>query len=174
MEDKVILVDENNNPLGLMDKLEAHQKGVLHRAFSIFIFDDANKMLLQQRAFSKYHSAGLWTNACCSHQKQNQTTLQAAHIRLQEELGFDVPLQETFSFLYKASFDNNLIEHELDFVLLGNIGNQKIKPNPAEVCDTIFLSVNEIEIDIQANPNKYTAWFIIALPQLKHWILNKK
>jgi len=118
-EEKVILVDSEDNPIGTMPKMEAHEKAVLHRAFSVFILNDKGELMLQQRAFHKYHSPGLWTNTCCSHQREGELNLEAGTRRLTEEMGFSVPLEELFSFIYKASFDNGLTEHELDHVLLG-------------------------------------------------------
>src|SRR5690242_3143777 len=119
LKEQVILVDEHNNEIGIMDKQEAHEKAVLHRAFSVFIFNSEGKLLLQQRAASKYHSAGLWTNTCCSHPRPGEATLDGAHRRLEEEMGFDTELKEKFHFIYKAPFDNGLTEHELDFIYTG-------------------------------------------------------
>ncbi|MCP4803455.1 MAG: isopentenyl-diphosphate Delta-isomerase, partial [Bacteroidetes bacterium] len=119
-EEQVILVNENNEPIGLMPKMEAHEKGILHRAFSVFIFNDQNQLMLQQRARSKYHSPGLWTNTCCSHQRVGESNIQAGQRRLQEEMGFNTELKDSISFIYKASFDNGLTEHELDHILIGN------------------------------------------------------
>ena len=119
IEEQVILVNENNEQIGLMPKLEAHEKAVLHRAFSVFIFNNDNELMLQQRAISKYHSPGLWTNTCCSHQRDGESNIQAGKRRLQEEMGFITELEESISFIYKAPFDNGLTEHEFDHVLIG-------------------------------------------------------
>lgn len=158
--EQVILVDTNDNPLGLMEKMEAHEKGLLHRAFSVFILNSKGELLLQQRAFSKYHSAGLWTNTCCSHQRQGETNLEAGKRRLMEEMGMEVPLEEVFSFIYKAPFDNGLTEHELDYVLVG-YSDQEPNINPDEVASWKWLPLNEIQNDILKNPKNYTEWFKI-------------
>jgi isopentenyl-diphosphate delta-isomerase len=126
MEEQVILVDKNDNQLGLMPKMEAHEKAVLHRAFSVFIFNKKGELMLQQRAAHKYHSPLLWTNTCCSHQRNGETNLEAGKRRLQEEMGFVTSLSEVFSFIYKAPFDNGLTEHELDHVLIGYFDNRPI------------------------------------------------
>ncbi|HEX2629777.1 MAG TPA: isopentenyl-diphosphate Delta-isomerase [Chitinophagaceae bacterium] len=165
---QVILVDEQDAPVGVMEKMEAHQKGVLHRAFSIFIFNDRGEMLLQQRADDKYHSAGLWTNACCSHPSPGEDTIDAAHRRLQEEMGFDTELKKSFGFIYKASFENGLTEYEFDHVFIGNY-NDPVQFNPSEVKAVTYKSVEEIERLIEKEPQQFTAWFIIAFPRLKQW-----
>lgn len=156
----VILVDKYDNPIGKMEKIEAHEKGLLHRAFSVFIFNNKEELLLQQRALSKYHTPGLWTNTCCSHQKEGESNIEAGQRRLEEEMGFSVPLEEVMSFVYKAPFSNGLIEHEYDHVLVGYY-NKEPKPNPEEVNSWKWESLSNIKIDIQQNPDKYTAWFKI-------------
>ena len=161
----VILVDEQDRPTGTMGKMEVHEKALLHRAFSVFIFNDNREMLLQQRALKKYHSAGLWTNACCSHPKPGEDTMAAAQKRLQEELGFTTPLQKAFEFIYKAFFENGLTEYEFDHVFTG-IFNKEIHPDPNEVNDFCFMSLKEIEESITSHPAKYTEWFKIAFPRL--------
>jgi isopentenyl-diphosphate Delta-isomerase len=161
----VILVDELDNELGLMEKMEAHEKAVLHRAFSVFLFDQSGNMLLQKRAHTKYHSPGLWTNACCSHPRANETNEAAAHRRLAEEMGIDCSLRHSFSFIYKAAFDNGLTEHELDHVFVGEYEGA-ILPNPDEVAEYEYVSMNVLLQAIQNHPEQYTAWFKIALPQL--------
>lgn len=166
MIENVILVNENDEQIGLMEKLEAHEKGLLHRAFSVFVFNSNNELLIHQRAHSKYHSPGLWTNTCCSHQRENETTLQAAHRRLQEEMGFDCNLTELFSFTYKAEFSNGLTEHEFDHVLVGTC-NTLPQPNSSEVADFKWLSLEAVKQAINENPNQYTEWFKIALPKLE-------
>lgn len=160
MEEKVILVDENDTPIGLMEKIEAHRKALLHRAFSVFIFNSKGELLLQQRALDKYHSPGLWTNTCCSHQRDGETNLQAANRRLWEEMGMKTPLKELFSFIYKAPFDNGLTEHELDYVLIG-YSDESPNINPAEVADYQWKNISSIKEDIIQFPEKYTAWFKI-------------
>ncbi|MEL6812806.1 MAG: isopentenyl-diphosphate Delta-isomerase [Bacteroidota bacterium] len=160
MEEQVILVNENDEQVGLMPKMEAHEKGVLHRAFSVFIFNSENELMLQQRALSKYHSPGLWTNTCCSHQREGETNVEAGTRRLQEEMGFVAPLKETTSFIYKAPFDNGLTEHELDHILVGNFeGEPNI--NEAEVASWKWMHLEEVKDDIAVNPDHYTAWFKI-------------
>lgn len=166
-KEHVVLVDENNKELGVMGKLEAHEKGLLHRAFSVFVFNNQGQLLLQQRAFSKYHSGGLWTNTCCSHPMANEKTMQAAHRRLQEEMGFDCELTERFSFLYKAPFQNGLTEHELDFVYTGVFNNEP-NFNTDEVAATKWLSIEQIQNDLEQNPENYTAWFKIVFEEYLH------
>lgn len=160
LEEHVILVDTDDNPIGNMPKLEAHEKGVLHRAFSIFIVNDKRELLLQQRALSKYHSPGLWTNTCCSHQREGETTLAAAKRRLKEEMGMEAPLEALFSFIYKAPFDNGLTEHELDHVLLGQSESNPVI-NPEEVHDWKWVTLDSLMHDITRQPELYTAWFKI-------------
>lgn len=157
-EEKVILVNTHDEPIGLMPKMEAHEKGLLHRAFSVFIFNSQGQLMLQQRAHHKYHSPGLWTNTCCSHQREGETNLEAATRRLEEEMGFVVPMEEIFSFIYKAPFDNGLTEHELDHVLIGN-SDQSPVPNPEEVVAWKWMDMQAIEQDLKQNPAHYTAWF---------------
>jgi isopentenyl-diphosphate delta-isomerase len=162
MQEFVILVDEHNNEIGLMEKLEAHQKALLHRAFSIFILNSKGELLLQQRALNKYHSGGLWTNTCCSHPRAKEQTIDAAHRRLKEEMGFDCELTEKFSFLYKAPFDNGLTEHELDFIFIGEF-NGIPNINPQEVKDYAWMMIDDVLLDVKQFPNKYTEWFKIIL-----------
>lgn len=163
--EKVILVDENDQAIGTMEKMEAHKKALLHRAFSVFIFNSKNEMLIHQRAFSKYHSGGLWTNACCSHPRENETAEQAAHRRLEEEMGFDCEINHQFSFVYKAELDQGLTEHEFDHVFTG-IYESEIKPNPEEVVAFKYVSISELKKDLNAHPEHYTEWFKIAFKQL--------
>ena len=164
--EKVILVDENDCEIGLMEKMEAHEKALLHRAFSVFVFNDEGKLLLQRRAAHKYHSAGLWTNTCCSHQRQGETTLEASHRRLQEEMGFDCELEEKFSFIYKVNFDNGLSEHEYDHVVFGNF-NEEPQINPDEVSDFRYVSIKEIKEAIELDKSQFTFWFLVAFDQLE-------
>ena len=159
-EEKVILVDENDLPIGLMGKMEAHEKALLHRAFSVFVLNSKNELMLQRRALHKYHSPGLWTNTCCSHQRENETTLAAGSRRLQEEMGFVTPLKEKFSFIYKAAFDNGLTEHEFDHVLVGTYENSP-DINEDEVGEWKWMGLKEIQKDIKNNPDNYTPWFKI-------------
>jgi isopentenyl-diphosphate Delta-isomerase len=166
--EEVILVNEQDEQVGSMEKMEAHYKGALHRAFSVFIFNNKNEMLLQQRAITKYHSGGLWTNACCSHPRPGESTIQAADRRLHEELGFSTSIEKIFDFKYNASFNNGLIEHEFDHVYVGNFQGQ-VKPNPSEVQDYCYMSMKDILASTQSHPHKYTAWFCIAFPQVYKW-----
>jgi isopentenyl-diphosphate Delta-isomerase len=167
----VILVDEKDQPIGTMEKMEVHQKALLHRAFSVFIFNDRGEMLLQKRAANKYHSAGLWTNACCSHPSPGTGTLQAARERLQEEMGFSTMLEKVFDFIYKAAYDNGLTEYEFDHVLVGTYVGEII-PNPDEVADFCFKPLAEIKDSLQSHSNKYTAWFKIAFPKMEAYIAS--
>jgi isopentenyl-diphosphate delta-isomerase len=154
----VILVDENDNEQGTMEKLAAHQKGLLHRAFSIFIFTKNHELLLQQRAFGKYHSEGLWTNTCCSHPSPGETILEAAHRRLQEEMGFDCELRESFHFMYHANLENGLTEHELDYVIIG-FSDETPHLNTDEAIGFKWMDLQKIQQDIIENPSQYTYWF---------------
>ena len=167
VEEKVILVDTNDNPIGLMNKLEAHEKAVLHRAFSVFILNDKNELMLQQRAHLKYHSPLLWTNTCCSHQRENETNIQAGTRRLREEMGFETELKEMFHFIYKAPFDNGLTEHELDHVMLGNYNDTPFI-NKAEVESWKWMKIEDVKNDMIMNPNLYTVWFKIIFEEFYH------
>ncbi len=157
-EEKVILVNEKDEQIGLMPKMEAHQKALLHRAFSVFVFNDKNELMLQQRALDKYHSPGLWTNTCCSHQRDGETNIEAGKRRLGEEMGFVVDLQESISFIYKAPFDNGLTEYEYDHVLLGKY-NDAPAINPDEVANWKWMPLEEVKADILSQPELYTEWF---------------
>ena len=165
-EIKVCLVDQHDNEIGLMEKLEAHQKGLLHRAFSVLIFNDKQEILLQRRAFGKYHSEGLWTNTCCSHPMPGESNITAAHRRLQEEMGFDCELKELFYFIYKAELDNNLVEHELDHVLIGYSSDDPIL-NIEEAIDFKWLSMDQLKKEIIENANDFTIWFKLII--LEHF-----
>ncbi|MCF6307874.1 MAG: isopentenyl-diphosphate Delta-isomerase [Flavobacteriaceae bacterium] len=167
-EEQVILVNENDEQIGLMPKQEAHEKAVLHRAFSVFVFNDANELMLQQRAFDKYHSPGLWTNTCCSHQRDGESNIEAGKRRLKEEMGFVTELSETTSFIYKAPFDNGLTEYEYDHILLGKY-NETPNFNIEEVASWKWMPLEKVKIDIKNNPQKYTAWFKIIFDKFyKH------
>jgi len=165
----VILVDEQDNPVGTMGKMEVHEKALLHRAFSVFIFNDKGEMLLQKRAASKYHSGGLWTNTCCSHPKPGEDTAAAAQKRLQEEMGFVTPLTKAFSFIYKAPFDNGLTEYEYDHVFTG-LFNGLINPDPDEVSEYCYQSMETVKANVQSHPHHFTEWFKIALPRVDEYI----
>ncbi|MDK2770642.1 MAG: isopentenyl-diphosphate Delta-isomerase [Flavobacterium sp.] len=172
-KEKVILVDTNDEPIGLMEKIAAHEQALLHRAFSVFILNDNNEIMLQQRAQSKYHSPLLWTNTCCSHQRPGETNIQAGKRRLREEMGFEVDLQELFHFIYKAPFDNGLTEHELDHVMIGKF-NDEPNINKEEVEDWKWMSIEAIKQDMQQNPDVYTVWFKIIFDEFYHYIENHK
>lgn len=159
-EELVILVDENDNQIGLMPKMEAHEKAVLHRAFSVFVFNSKNELMLQQRALHKYHSPGLWTNTCCSHQREGESNVEAGMRRLQEEMGFSVALEETISFIYKAPFDNGLTEHELDHILIGHSEEAPVI-NEDEVAAWKWMDLEDVKMDINEKPELYTEWFKI-------------
>jgi len=163
---EVILVDDKNIPIGTMDKIEVHQKGLLHRAFSIFIFNDKGEMLLQQRSISKFHSGGLWSNTCCSHPEPGETIHEAAVKRLHEEMGFATELTEVFQFIYKMEFDNGLTEFEFHHVFIGKF-NEAIYPDNIEVRDHFFMSMDDIHSSIELFPDKYTEWFRITFPKLE-------
>ncbi len=167
--EQVILVDENDNQIGAEEKLKAHQNGgKLHRCFSILVFNSKGELLLQQRALSKYHCGGLWTNTCCSHPRPGEVTGEAAHRRLKEEFGFDTEFKELFTFIYRAGFDNGLTEWEFDHVFVGTYDG-KPDPNPEEIGDYMWISPEELRKDVEENPEKYTPWFRIILerPELE-------
>jgi isopentenyl-diphosphate delta-isomerase len=166
---QVILVNENDEQIGVMEKIAAHEKALLHRAFSIFIFNSDGLMLLQKRAASKYHSPGLWTNACCSHPMPGEATDIAAIRRLYEELGFITPIKKAFHFTYQAPFDNGLTEYEFDHVFVGAYDGE-VQPDPHEVDTCRYVHPDDIEKEITANPASYTPWFLIAFPKLKQWM----
>lgn len=161
----VILVDENDTPIGTMEKMEAHEKGVLHRAFSVFLFNDKGELLLQQRAHEKYHSGGLWTNTCCSHPRENESTVEAGRRRLKEEMGISTELEASFHFIYRAELDNNLTEYELDHVLIGTF-NGTPEINTAEVADWKFSPLERIKEEMETFPERYTAWFRIVFDKV--------
>lgn len=163
---EVILVDKNDVQIGTMEKMEAHKRGLLHRAFSIFIFNSNGEFLLQQRAPNKYHNGGLWTNTCCSHPLPGENVLKAAYRRLSEEMGFTTSLSPAFNFIYNATFDNGLIEHEFDHVFTG-IYEGEIKVDKTEISDYCYKKLKDIDDSFQTHPQKYTEWFKIALPQIK-------
>ena len=167
-KNEVILVDTSDRAIGTMEKMEAHRKGVLHRAFSVFIFDSKGRMLLQQRAAQKYHGGLLWSNACCSHPYPDEITERAAERRLMEELGFFTSLREVFSFTYKAEVENDLIEHEYDHVFIGEYDGD-IHPNADEVADYCYSTLDQIKTTLQEYPGKFTSWFRIVFPQVENW-----
>ncbi len=165
MQEYVVLVDSNDNPIGLMEKMEAHIKAELHRAFSIFIFNSKGEMMLQQRAFSKYHTPGLWTNTCCSHPRHEETLEQATTRRLQEEMGMRCELKEIFHFTYKADVTQGLTEHEIDHVFIGTTDETPVI-NTDEVASWKYETMEFIKIDMIEHPEVYTPWFKIAFKEL--------
>jgi len=168
--EEIILVDKNDNEIGTEEKLTAHQNGgKLHRAFSIFIFNSKGKLLLQKRAEGKYHSALLWTNACCSHPRAGESLNEAAHRRLKEEMGFDCDLAEKFSFIYKIDFENGLTENEFDHVFFGKFDVEP-KPDPKEVAGWKWVSVEELKTDIKENPEKYSYWLKVSFNNVFQYI----
>jgi len=169
IEDNVILVDVHDKQIGLMPKLEAHEKGVLHRAFSVFIFNNKGELMLQRRALSKYHSPGLWTNTCCSHQRDGESNILAAKRRLNEEMGFVTELIEKTSFIYKANFDNGLTEHELDHIIVGKYNHSPVI-NCSEVDSWKWMSMEDIRNNINDQPHNYTAWFKIIFKKYYKYI----
>jgi len=168
-EELVILVNENDEQIGLMPKMEAHEKAVLHRAFSVFVFNNKNQLMLQQRAANKYHSPLLWTNTCCSHQRDGESNLEAGVRRLKEEMGFVCDLEEKTSFIYKAPFDNGLTEHELDHVMVGYYDRDP-KINREEVERFKYMTVEEVKEDISLKPEIYTEWFKIIFEKFYDYI----
>ena len=168
-EEKVILVDKNDNQVGLMPKLEAHEKGVLHRAFSIFIFNSKYELLLQKRASSKYHSGGLWTNTCCSHPREGEDILDAANRRLDEEMGIKTSLRKVYDFIYKAELDNQLTEHEFDHVFYG-VCDRDPKLNKDEAEDFKWVDMETLNNDIIKNEDNYTVWFKIAFEYFYNYL----
>lgn len=165
---RVILVNDQDEVIATMEKMEAHQRGFLHRAFSVFIFNSKGELLLQQRALSKYHSGGLWTNTCCSHPFPGEDTLKAAQRRLEEEMGFTTPLKKIFDFVYKADFSNGLIEHEFDHVFAGEYEGP-LRYNLDEVMDYRYVSIPDLHRSIKDNPFAFSAWLQIALPKIEEW-----
>jgi len=174
-EEKVILVDKEDNQIGLMPKMEAHLKGKLHRAFSIIIFNSDRKILLQKRASTKYHTPNLWSNTCCSHQREDEDNINAGKRRLNEEMGFVTNLYNFSSFIYRVEFSNGLIEHENDHIMLG-VFDGTPKPNPNEVDEWKWIDIDILVEDMQINPDHYTAWFMIIMnnyyESLKKWKLQ--
>jgi len=163
-EERVILVNENDEWIGTMEKIQAHKTGALHRAFSVFIVNDNRELLLQQRASSKYHSANLWSNTCCSHPAPGESTLTGAHRRLFEEMGFDCELQKLFPLRYKSDVGNQLVENEYDHIYFGS-HNGEVRPNPEEARDYAYVSVDRIFQMLEESPQVFTPWFKLALPK---------
>jgi isopentenyl-diphosphate delta-isomerase len=166
--EQVILVDKDDCEIGLMEKMEAHKQSVLHRAFSVFLFNPQGKMLLQQRALTKYHSAGLWTNTCCSHPRPGETLENAVSRRLIEEMGITTKVFKAFDFIYQAELPDNLNEYEFDHFFIGNY-DADVRPNHLEVANFVYQSIEEVEANLESHPEKYTVWFKIAFPKVVAW-----
>ncbi|MFT5715266.1 MAG: isopentenyl-diphosphate delta-isomerase [Flavobacterium sp.] len=173
IEENVILVNNEDEQIGLMPKLEAHEKALLHRAFSVFVLNSKNEIMLQQRAHHKYHSPLLWTNTCCSHQREGESNTQAGTRRLFEEMGFKTDLKELFHFIYKAPFDNGLTEHELDHVMIGYY-DEKPEINPEEVEAWKWMTIEEVKSDMLLQPEIYTVWFKIIFDEFYHFLDDHK
>jgi isopentenyl-diphosphate delta-isomerase len=172
-EQMLVLVDEQDNPTGYMEKMEVHRKALLHRAFSVFLFNSNGEMLLQRRAMNKYHSGGLWTNTCCSHPYPGETPAEAGRRRMKEELGFETAVKPIFSFIYKAALDNELTEYEFDHVLIGEYDGS-VHPNEDEVGDYCYKSMDDLRSSLNCHPQLYTAWFQIAFPMLDEYLEKNK
>jgi isopentenyl-diphosphate delta-isomerase len=166
--EQVILVDVDDCEIGVMEKMEAHKQAVLHRAFSVFLFNPQGKMLLQQRALTKYHSAGLWTNTCCSHPRPGEKLDDAVTRRLMEEMGITAKVSKAFDFIYQAELPDHLNEHEFDHVFIGNYDDE-VRPNHLEVANFVYQSIEEVAANLQSHPEKYTVWFKIAFPKVVEW-----
>jgi isopentenyl-diphosphate delta-isomerase len=167
----VILVDKNNRKIGIEEKMRAHIDGRLHRAFSIFIFNSKGELLLQQRAKSKYHSSGLWSNTVCSHPRPGENYQQAVHRRLKEEMGFNCELKKLFSFIYKTDFGNGLIENEYDSVFMGKFDGQP-NPNATEVMDYKWIDIKDLKKDVAKNPERYSVWLKIILDRHQDMVIQ--
>jgi isopentenyl-diphosphate delta-isomerase len=167
-EEKVILVDKNDKEIGIGEKLQTHKKGELHRAFSVFVFNSKDELLLQKRAKSKYHSGGLWTNTCCSHPKPGELIEKTIHRRLKEEMGFDCNLKQIFNFYYKEKLDNIFFEHEWDYIFFGKFDGEPM-PNPEEVDDWKWISLEELKKDMLKNSGNYTAWLKILIDKVIYY-----
>lgn len=163
--ENVILVDNNDVAQGVMEKMQAHVTGSLHRAISVFVYNSKGEFLLQQRALEKYHSAGKWSNTCCSHPRPQETNIAAANRRLKEEMGMHCELKEWFNFTYRAEFDNGLVEHEFDHVFIGT-SDSLPQPNPEEVASFRYISSEALNSDISNNPELYTPWFRLCLERI--------
>lgn len=169
VDEEIILVDRNDNQIGSCGKVKAHLEGTLHRAFSVFVFNSKGELLLQKRAYGKYHSGGLWTNTCCSHPRQSEATEDAAHRRLMEEMGFDCSIKKIFDFYYKVELDTNLYEHEYDHIFMGEYDGDP-RPNPEEVCAWNWISLEELGHMLQHNPKDFTYWFKFAISDVLNFV----
>lgn len=164
MEDQVVLVDESDNEIGVEGKMAVHRSGKLHRAISVFVFDAGDRLLLQQRASTKYHSGGLWSNTCCSHPRPEEGNIGAASRRLREEMGIECKLSKAFSFVYRATFENQLIEHEYDHVFFGRYGLPL--PNRDEADDWRWMDMARLSADVKRNRGVYSFWLAACLDRV--------
>jgi isopentenyl-diphosphate Delta-isomerase len=164
--DQVVVVSRRDRRMGVVDKLAAHRLGVLHRALSIFVFDESGRLMLQRRAVGKYHSAGQWSNTCCTHPRPGEPVVTAAHRRLREEMGFDCPLRRLGSFVYRARLDNGMLEHELDHLFVGRFEGTPA-PNPGEVMDWRWVTVDGLAAEMGDRPGDFTPWFALAWNRLE-------
>ena len=173
--EQIIKVDLNDNEIGFVEKLQAHRKPILHRAFSVFLYHN-NKILIQKRAFDKYHSGGLWANSCCSHPRANKTFMQSVYERLDFELGIaeNIPLQEIFSFVYYSKYNDDLFEYEYDHVLIGEFAEQEINYNKDEIFETKWVDVEFLKEDLVKNPQNYATWFLICAPRVIDFLQNNQ
>ena len=172
MDAEVILVNEKDEPVGVIEKMEAHRRGLLHRAFSVFLFNKKGDMLLQQRAFTKYHSGGLWSNACCSHPLPGEDLMTAVKRRLKEELGIEASVKKIFDFVYRCEFEHGMLEYEFDHVFVGEYEGE-INFDPSEVNQYTYKTMEEIEDSLSFHSQQqYTSWFNIAFPKIKEWWKN--
>lgn len=163
--DLIILVNEDDEQVGIQDKFSVHQLGLLHRAFSVFVFNSKNELILQQRADNKYHSPGLWTNTCCSHPIPGEKTIDACHRRLMEEMSLSCELRHVFSFIYRCKFPNGLIENEFDHVYVGYSDHIPVL-NKNEAKDWKYITINNLEREIELQPDNFTEWLKICFPRL--------
>lgn len=167
MEEKVVLVDKNDKEIGIEEKIKTHREGKLHRSFSIFVLNSKGELLLQKRAKAKYHSGELWANTCCSHPRPGEPIEAAMHRRLKEEMGFDCELKKIFDFIYKIKFDDTLYENEFNNVFVGEVdGELAMSPNPREVDDWKWIGLEELEKDIEKNPDDYAYWLRISIDRV--------
>lgn len=163
--EEIVLVNIDDEIVGSGEKLEVHRRGLLHRAFSIFVINDKGQMLIQKRNENKYHSGGLWTNSCCSHQRVNEELEEAIHRRLQEEMGFDCELQECFDFVYRTVFEDMLVEYELDHVYVGKY-NGEVFLNENEASEFMWISLDDLKNKLLTEPHNFTVWFLTAAPRV--------